>query len=39
MNNIDVDKIIKMLENMPPEQLKANLAKAQEILNKKQGKN
>ena len=39
MKNINIDSLMKMLQNMGQKELEANLAKAQEILNNKKGKN
>ena len=35
MKNINVDSLMKMLQNMDQKELEANIAKAQEILNNK----
>ncbi len=35
MKNINVDSLMKMLQNMDQNELEANIAKAQEILNSK----
>ena len=35
MKNINVDSLMKMLQNMDQKTLEANIAKAQEILNNK----
>ena len=37
MDKISVDSLMKMLKSMDQKELEANLAKAQEILNKKKG--
>lgn len=38
MRDINVDSLMKMLQNMDQKTLEANIAKAQEILKGKQGK-
>ena len=35
IKNINVDSLMKMLQNMDQKELEANIAKAQEILNNK----
>lgn len=37
MDKISVDSLMKMLKSMDQKELEANLARAQEILNKKKG--
>ena len=39
MKNVNIDSIMKMLQNMDQKELEANLAKAQEILNNKRKQN
>lgn len=38
MKNINIDSLMKMLQNMDKKELEANLAKAQDILNSKNKK-
>ena len=35
MKNVNIDSLMKMLQNMDQKELEANLSKAQEILNGK----
>lgn len=39
MKNVNIDSLMKMLQNMDQKELEANLAKAQEILNNKRKQN
>lgn len=39
MKDINIDSLMKMLQNMDQKTLEANLAKAQEILNQKNKNN
>ena len=38
MKNVNIDSLMKMLQNMDQKELEANLAKAQDILNSKNKK-